>query len=240
MWIAILLITAYVVATIYTNRHYKQWPIRRTFCWIFGVIVAVLSVTGPLAEAAHMNFTYHMIGHLLFGMLAPLLLVFSAPVTLLLRTLPTKYARYLTKLLKSTYAKVITHPAVATAQNIAGPYGLYTMGLYSYMHENDFVYFFIHMHIFLAAYLFTMSIIYIDPVFHRHSFRKRALALIIGIAGHSVIAKWIYIQPPIGVTPEHAQTGAYFMYYGGDLIEGVLIFTLCWQWYKATRKYSYR
>ncbi|MER2000654.1 MAG: cytochrome c oxidase assembly protein, partial [Lysinibacillus sp.] len=150
----------------------------------------------------------------------------------------TKYARYLTKFLKSTYVKVITHPALATAQNILAPYGLYTMGLYSYMHGNDVVYFIIHLHIFLAAYLFTISIIYIDPVFHRYSFRIRAIALIIGIAGHSVIAKWIYIQPPLGVTPEHAKTGAYLMYYGGDLIEAVLIFALCWQWYKATGKYS--
>ncbi|WP_434612356.1 cytochrome c oxidase assembly protein [Arthrobacter sp. A5] len=53
-------------------------------CWLAGTVAAAAAVTGPLAEDAHTEFTAHMAGHLLVGMIAPLLLVSAAPVSLAL------------------------------------------------------------------------------------------------------------------------------------------------------------
>ena len=228
-------IVLYISAVIYTNRRYKKWPIHRTICWCLSMLFIAVAVTGPLAELAHTNFTMHMVGHLLLGMLAPLLLVLSAPMTLLLRTLSTKYARTVTKLLKSWPSSIVTHPIFTTMLNIGGLWLLYTSNLYIVMHDHIVMYVIVHVHIFGAGYLLTLSMIYIDPIFHRKSFLYRAIVLVLAIAGHSILAKYLYAHPPIGVEAEQAQQGSIVMYYGGDIIDAVLIFILCLQWYRATK-----
>ena len=230
-----LFIVLYIGAVIFTNRFYKKWPFYRTLCWCFGILCAALAVVGPLANRAHVDFTVHMIGHLLLGMLAPLLIVMAAPITLLLRTLSTKHARVLTKLLKSWPSRIVTNPIVATVLNVGGLWVLYTTNLYSLMHDNSVIYFFVHVHILLAGYVFTVSMLYIDPVFHRKSFLYRSIVLILALASHGILAKYIYAHPPNGVALEQAQQGSMIMYYGGDLIDAVIIFILCLQWFRATR-----
>ena len=69
--------------------------------WLLGHVAAPAAASGPLAEAADTGFVAHMVTHLLLGMLAPLLLVLAAPVTLLLRTLPLAAARRVSRVLTS-------------------------------------------------------------------------------------------------------------------------------------------
>src|SRR5690606_5614714 len=90
-------------------------------------------------------------------------------------------------------------------------------------------------HIFLAGYVFTASMIYIDPIPHRFSFLFRAIVFIVALAGHQVLSKYIYAFPPNGVTRTEAEAGGMLMYYGGDAIDLVIIFVLCYQWYCKTR-----
>ena len=103
------------------------------------------------------------------------------------------------------------------------------------MHDNSVVSFFVHVHILVAGYLFTVSMIYIDPVFHRKSFMYRAIVLILALASHGILAKYLYAHPPSGVVMEQAQQGSIVMYYGGDLADAIIIFILCLHWYRATK-----
>lgn len=230
-----ILLIMYISATIFTNRRYKRWPLHRTVCWSLGILLALFSVAGPLATRATTDFTAHMFSHLLLGMLAPLLMVFAAPITLLLRTLSIPLARVFASFLRSWPSRIVTHPIVTTFLNIGGLWLLYTTDIYALMHENTFIHVIIHLHIFIAAYLFTVSIIYFDPVFHRKSFQYRAIMLIIALAGHGILSKYIYAHPPVGVPLEQAELGSMMMYYGGDVIDAVIIFFLCLQWFRAVR-----
>ncbi len=103
------------------------------------------------------------------------------------------------------------------------------------MHQNILLHLFIHLHVFIAGYLFTISIIYIDPAPHRYSYRYRAIVLIIALAGHGILSKYIYAYPPTGVVTTQAEIGGMLMYYGGDLIDIILIFIFCLQWFRASR-----
>ncbi|MEC5181913.1 cytochrome c oxidase assembly factor CtaG [Arthrobacter sp. CG_A4] len=82
VWAAV----AYLIVGAATRRR-GPCPVRRTLFWLTGVTAAAAAVAGPVAEAAHTDFTAHMAGHLLIGMAAPLLLVCAAPVSLVLRYL---------------------------------------------------------------------------------------------------------------------------------------------------------
>ena len=75
----IVVLVLYLLAVAVSNRKHKKWPISRTILWGIGVGCALVAVSGPVAQRAHMEFSFHMLGHLLLGMLAPLLLVLAAP-----------------------------------------------------------------------------------------------------------------------------------------------------------------
>ncbi|MEC0258710.1 cytochrome c oxidase assembly protein [Paenibacillus lautus] len=227
------LILLYIIAAAVSNRNYRMWPIHRYVCWVAGMLCMVLPLIGPLARLAPANFTIHMLGHLLLGMLGPLLIAFSAPMTLLLRSTPVPIARQITRLLKSKPAQIIVHPAVATLLNIGGLWILYTTGLFMAMHHNLLLQIFVHIHVFAAGYLFTVSLIYVDVAPHRRSFQARAIILMIAIAGHGILSKYLYAHPPDGVSSEQAQLGGMLMYYGGDAVDLILVFWLCMQWYRS-------
>lgn len=231
----IILIFLYMVAIRKSNLTYKRWPHHRVICWILGVLCVAISVIGPIAHMAHHHFVWHMIGHLLLGMLAPVLLVLSAPTTLLLRLLPVWQARRLTRVLRSKITRIYTNPLVATTLNIGGLWVLYTTDLYVTMLENSILQILIHVHIFLAGYLFTVSLLYIDPVPYRVSYLYRTTVFVIALAAHEILSKYIYANPPAGVEESQAKIGGMLMYYGGDAIDLIIIVVLFYQWYKSTK-----
>ena len=231
----IFLLVAYITAVIITNQRYKKWPIFRTICWTIGMVIALAVVVGPLANSAHYNFTAHMVSHLLLSMVAPIFMAIAKPVTLLLRTANTTLARKLTSILKSGLLRFVSHPITAAVLNVGGLWLLYTTNLFAYMHDNAFVALFVHLHFFIAGYVFTISIIYFDPVYHQYSYRFRAAVLIIAIAGHDILSKYMYANPPAGVSQQEAEMGSMVMYYAGDWIEVALIIIFCWQWYKSVK-----
>ncbi|MGC5772887.1 cytochrome c oxidase assembly protein [Paenibacillus pabuli] len=224
----------YIFAAVRSSRK-KPWPLYRTVFWSIGVLFAVMAVAGPLANLAHTDFIAHMVSHLFLGMLAPLLMVLAAPMTLLLKSLSIPLARRLTRILRSWTSRILTHPIITSLLNIGGLWIIYTTNLYSLMHENTLLHLIIHFHIFAAGYLFTVSIIYIDPITHRFSFLYRSIVLIISLAGHGVLSKIIYAYPPNGVPLDQAKLGGMLMYYGGDAVDMVIIFILCLHWFRATR-----
>ncbi|GIO25018.1 cytochrome c oxidase assembly protein [Oceanobacillus sp. J11TS1] len=104
----------------------RSWPKYRYLCWIAGILCVFISLVGPLADRAHMDFRWHMVGHLLLGMLGPLLLAIAAPMTLLLRTVPVQIARKIVKILHAKLFRFLVHPIIATVLNIGGLWLLYT------------------------------------------------------------------------------------------------------------------
>lgn len=225
----------YMAAVFVSNKKHRKWPVHRLFLWSAGIVCIALAFIGPLAVRSHTDFAFHMVVHLLLGMLAPLLMVMAAPMTLLLRTVKVPFARRLTRLLKSRFFSFIAHPITAAILNIGGLYLLYTTDLYEAMHQSPILYAAVHIHVFLAGYLFTAAIIYIDPMPHRFGFIYRSVILTLALAGHGILSKYIYAHPPAGVSKQEAETGGMLMYYGGDAVDLLLIIILCAHWYKATR-----
>lgn len=229
------MILLYLTAVHFSNYRYKPWPLYRLFFWSAGIFSAGAALIGPISDAAHTDFKAHMLVHLLLGMIAPLLLALSAPVTLIFRTVSVKFGRRLSRVLKSRALRFFSHPLTASVLNIGGLFVLYTTDLFQLMHENPIVYILVHFHIFIAGYLFAAAIISIDPAPHRFSFIYRSAILILALAGHGILSKYIYANPPANVPRNAAEAGGMLMYYGGDTVDVLLIIILCWQWYKSER-----
>jgi putative membrane protein len=235
MWALLLgaLALGYLVARVRQPRG-KCWDYRRTWCWYAGLIVAGVAVVGPLPERAVSSFPAHMLGHLLLGMLAPILLTLGTPVTLLLRAIPVRHARRVVRVLGSAPIRVVAHPVPAALLNTGGLFLLYRSDLFLLMHDHAVVYLLVHLHVLAAGYLFTASIIGSDPVLHRPSFRYRAVVMVLAFGAHAVLAKSLIMYPPAGIGFEEAERASKLMYYGGDAVDAVLIVFFCHQWYRAT------
>ncbi|MFP3714457.1 cytochrome c oxidase assembly protein [Puerhibacterium sp. TATVAM-FAB25] len=211
------------------------WPAGRAVAWYAGLVCAGGALVGPLAAAARTGFTAHMAGHVLLGMLAPLLLVLGAPVTVALRALPVGGARRLARALRARPVRVLAHPVTAAMLHGGGLWLLYATGLYAAMHASVPVHAAVHAHVLAAGYLFTAALVGVDPDPHRASVRVRAAVLVAFVAAHSVLAKRLYAHPPAGVAGDDARQGAQLMYYAGDAVDVTLMVLLLAGWYAATR-----
>lgn len=227
-------ILLYFLAIIFSRRQNRPWPKYRSALWLTGSVLCLITIAGPLASAAHQDFTIHMFGHLLLGMLGPLLMVLAAPMTLLLRSLPTRYAKKVTAVLKSPFFHFLSNPVVPAVLNIGGLWLLYMTSLYSMMQSMVWVHLLVHLHVFLAGYFFAATLLYIDPIPSRYSYIYRSLVLIFALAGHKILSKVIYAYPPEGVSKAEAESGGMLMYYGGDAVDIAIIIILCYQWYQSS------
>ena len=233
--VALVVGAAAYAAGLRAARARSPWPARRTLCWYAGLACAGAATVGPLAEASRSSFTAHMAGHVLLGMLTPLLLVLAAPVSLLLRALPAARARRVSAALRSPAARVVGHPVVAGLLAAGGLWLLYTTGLFHRAHASAPVGLVVHAQVLLAGWLLTASLVGPDPHPSRATFRVRAIVLVGFVAAHSVLAKWLYAHPPAGVSAADARAGAQLMYYAGDVVDVALMVLLVSGWYAATR-----
>jgi putative membrane protein len=217
------------------SRGRGRWPAYRNTLWCGGLGAVAASALGPLSEAAHRDFPAHMAQHLLLGMLGPLLLVSAAPVTLALRVLPVSHGRRLSRLLASQPVRYVSHPVTAAVLNMGGLWILYTTGLYQAMREHQALHIVVHAHVLVAGYLLTFALVGVDPAPHRPGYSSRAAVLVLYLAAHAILAKYLYAHPPAGMPSSQGQRGAMLMYYGGDAVALGLIVAFCSQWLAAAR-----
>ena len=223
----------YLSGVVSSHLRGRPWPLVRLGFWTAGIALAAAAVIGPLADAAHESFVAHMWAHLFSGMLAPLLLVLAAPVTLALRTLDVTPARRLSRLLRSAPARLVAHPISAAVLSAGGLWLIYATPVFEAMQTIRISHLFVHAHLLVAGYLFTAAVIGIDPRPHPPSRAVSVIVLVLVMASHGILAKYLYAHPPIGVPVADAHEGAQLMYYLGAWVEGAIIVIFCTQWYRA-------
>ena len=166
----VTLVALYIKGVVILKKRGDAWPVGRTIAFAFGIAAIDFATSGGLGVYALFSFEYHMIAHMVLGMLAPIGLVLGAPLTLALRTLPqgrTPDERgvrgSLLAALHSRYSAVITNPVVALALFDGSLFVLYFTDLFGNLMQNHAGHFFMNIHFLLAGYLFFHVIIGIDP-----------------------------------------------------------------------------
>lgn len=147
-----------------------KWPTGRTISFIAGIFIVNYAVNGAIGVYSHFGFSYHMIEHMILGMIAPIALVLGAPITLALRTLPAGRnteeegpRNILIRFLHSKYAKFMTNPVVALLIFDGSLFALYFTGLFGTLMGSHLGHLFMNMHFLLAGALFFHVIVGVDP-----------------------------------------------------------------------------
>ena len=220
--------TTYVLAARRRHSENRGWDHWRTVGFLTGLALLLVAAR----PATYDGFADHMLGHLLIGMFAPLALVLSAPLTLLLRSVPPSVGAAITRLFRSTPARVMTHPIVLLTANIGGLAALYFTGLFGLSERNNLVHSAIHVHFFVVGYLFAWMIAGPDPGPHRPGVRTRLVVLGVAIFGHAVIAQLLYAGWFVAIDAPAAEirAGGTLMYYWGDIAEILLALALLVTW----------
>jgi cytochrome c oxidase assembly factor CtaG/putative copper export protein len=168
--ILITMVALYVKGVMVLTKRGDKWPVGRTVSFAIGIAVTDFATSGGLGLYAHFSFSYHMMAHMLLGMIAPIFLVLSAPMTLALRTLPqgrTSTERGVRgSLLAALHSKVgvfYTNPIVALLIFDGSLFGLYFTNLFADLMQSHIGHLIMTLHFLAAGFLFFFVIIGIDP-----------------------------------------------------------------------------
>ena len=168
--ILITLVALYIKGVVILKKRGDEWPVGRTIAFASGIALIDFATSGGLGVYSQFSFEYHMIAHMILGMLAPIGLVLGAPITLALRTLPqgrTEDERglrgTLIALLHSRYALIITNPLTALALFDGSLFVLYFTHLFGNLMQSHAGHLFMNIHFLLVGYLFFSVIIGVDP-----------------------------------------------------------------------------
>jgi putative copper resistance protein D len=129
LWLAVAAaaLAWYLLAVATLEPHGKSWPVYRTASWAAGCLVLTLVTSGGPAMYAKTSFSAHMLQHLSLLLLVPLLLVLGAPITLALRTLPTRADRSVG--LRETLLMVLHSRALGALRDPVAAVGLVAAGV---------------------------------------------------------------------------------------------------------------
>ena len=167
----LLLITSlYILGVVVLKRRGDEWPVGRTIAFAISVALVDFATSGGIGVYAHFAFSYHMLGHMILGMIAPIGFVLSAPITLALRTLPQGRSPEerglrgtLITVIHSRYSIIMTNPVVALALFDGSLFALYMTPLFGKLMQSHAGHVLMDFHFLLAGYLFFYVIVGIDP-----------------------------------------------------------------------------
>ena len=165
-----LMVALYVKGVIVLTKRGDKWPVGRTVAFALGITATDFATSGGLGLYAQFSFSYHMMSHMVLGMIAPIGLVLGAPMTLALRTLPqgrTSDERgvrgSLLSALHSKIGVVYTNPIVALAIFDGSLFALYFTDLFAVLMQSHIGHLFMSLHFLAAGFLFFFIIIGVDP-----------------------------------------------------------------------------
>lgn len=168
--VLVLLVALYIKGVVVLTKRGDKWPVGRTISFALGISAVDFATSGGLGLYANFSFSYHMIAHMVIGMIAPIGLVLGAPITLALRTLPqgrnTQERGVRGSLIAVLHSKVgiiFTNPIIALIIFDGSLFALYFTDLFSVLMSTHVGHLFMTLHFLVAGYIFFSVIIGVDP-----------------------------------------------------------------------------
>ncbi len=173
------------------HRRGDKWPIGRTIAWVTGLALLFCTTNGALNAYEQYLFSVHMLGHMMLTMLIPLVLVLGAPVTLALRAVQKRDdgswggREWILWMVQTPYSKFITHPAVAAVIFAGSLWVFYFTPIARWAAEEHVGHQWMIIHFLISGYLFSLSMIGVDPVPYRFPYPLRIVTLFATMASHA-------------------------------------------------------
>ena len=188
----VLAVALYSKGVLILKRRGDKWPVGRSAAFVVAIIAIDYATSGGFGVYAHFSFSYHMISHMILGMIAPIGLVLSAPITLALRTLPQSRDHQergvrgtLVAALHSKLAGFWVNPVVALLIFDGSLFALYFTSLFGGMMQSHTGHLVMDVHFVLSGFLFFHVIIGVDPNPKRAPYIARIVTLFAAMSIHA-------------------------------------------------------
>ena len=167
--LALVLAGVYLAGARRLRRRGDAWPVGRTVAWLAGCATVLVATSSGIGRYSMAMFSVHMGSHMLLSMLAPILLVLGAPVTLALRALPPAGSgppgprEWLLAFVHSGFVRVLTQPLVVLPLYVGSFYVIYFSGFFDAAVSSHWAHLAMNAHFLLVGFAFFWPIIGIDP-----------------------------------------------------------------------------
>ncbi len=181
-----LILAAYLYLTGLSRWHRPTHPISRwqRISFFSGLVVIFIALQSPIDAIAGHMFSFHQLQHILIRMVAPLLILGGAPLTPMLRGLPSWALLGLVRpivsnsLARSAYYR-LTNPVVATIIFLGVLYLWQVPVNMNLALRNDLVHHLMHLTMTFSGFLFYWLVI--DPKPHRSRLHYGLRVLYLGL-----------------------------------------------------------
>lgn len=153
----------YLVGVRRLARRGRPWRATRTAAYTGGLATIAIATQSGLARYDTTLFSAHVVQHVLLGMVAPVLLVLGAPLTLALQAGKPGTTLMLRRILRHPLTRLVTHPVTAAVVFSGTLMVLYSTGLYEASLRNDVMHAWLHIHFVVAGYLWAAAVVPVDP-----------------------------------------------------------------------------
>jgi putative membrane protein len=244
----------YVIGVRRLHARGRSWPANRTVAFLSGLAVVLVATDSGIAAYDTVLFSLHVVQHILLGMVAPLLLVLGAPITLALQAGSRSAQRRVLRFLHSSPVRVLTHPLTAWLLFSTSIVTLYFTPLYELSLRNGWFHVATHGYFLLAGCLFLAHVVGLDPIPHALGYGARLLYVVVLLPFHTfvgvalltmntVIASGWYdqVDRTWGSGPLADQrTGAGLLWISGELFGLLCIGIVVYQWMSAEERAAAR
>uniref|UniRef100_A0AC61U8S2 Bifunctional copper resistance protein CopD/cytochrome c oxidase assembly protein n=2 Tax=Janibacter limosus TaxID=53458 RepID=A0AC61U8S2_9MICO len=171
LWLAVsvIAIVVYVRWALRLRARGDHWPVLRTISWVLGWVVFFYFTSAGPGVYGKVLFSWHMIEHMGVAMIAPLLMVPGAPITLALRAMRARKDKTLgpreviLAIVHSSYLRVLANPAVAASLFFFSPAIFYYSPLFELAMRTHTGHVLMMAHFLASGYMFVWVLIGIDP-----------------------------------------------------------------------------
>jgi cytochrome c oxidase assembly factor CtaG len=167
--VSVLAVALYLAGVRRMRARGDSWPVLRTVGWLLGWAIFAWATSGAPRVYGSVLFSVHMLMHMTISMVAPILMVLAAPVTLALRALTPRRddtlgpRELLLGLVHSRFLGVIGNPVVAALIFFGSLIVFYFSPLFELALRTHTGHVLMTIHFLLAGYLFVWVLIGVDP-----------------------------------------------------------------------------
>jgi cytochrome c oxidase assembly factor CtaG len=159
----------------------RPWPAWRTGMFLGGLAVVVLATESGIGSYDDLLFWDHMVQHLMLIMIAPVLLIFGQPITLLLHASRNPLHTWAKRVVRSRVASFLTWPVFGFAAYAAAVMAAHLTSLATQIDANETLHNAEHVLFLVVGYLFFLPILGSEPIRWRLSYPVRFIILVLAM-----------------------------------------------------------
>ncbi len=232
----------YGSAVVVLRRRGRRWPGLSTACFLSGLALVFVGVGSGLAAYDDVNFSAHVVQHIVLMMVAPPLVVLGRPLTLVLQSSPRRLQSAGARAVRSDLVRHLTGSAAGVAY-YGFMWAYFFTPLYSWSVRSEPVHDGVHGLLVLLGLAYWQFVLAPDRTPHQATHFRRIGAIILGMPVEMYLGFALRgLDHPVGpgTTTASTQAGGLVFWWLSMLVSGVALAVAVGQWMVADERAARR